>query len=261
MRKIVALVLVSVLLMALCACGASVENVQDASDTTVQNTQKAPIGETVEKTAEPAAAPAEAKAYEVTYTKAVAWTNSIGTSWVQVIVEITNTGSCDLYLSSGAYDLEDAGGKLVTSQSYVSMYPDVLAPGEKGYLYDETTLDAAVDGELKVVARPDVKEATVELIRYAVTDAELKDGSYGGLKLLGRVENTSSAAADMVYVVAFLYDDNGVCIGQIFTILTDELAAGAKVGFEMSDFSLPDSVTLDSVASYVIYAYPMQMQF
>ena len=65
----------------------------------------------------------------------------------------------------------------------------------------------------------------------------------------------------MVYVVAFLYDADQKCIGQMFTILMDELAVGDKVGFEMSDMSLPDSITVDSVADVVYYAYPMQLQF
>ena len=47
-------------------------------------------------------------AYEITYSKANTYIDSIGSVWVQTIVEITNTGSKDLYFSAGSYDLEDS---------------------------------------------------------------------------------------------------------------------------------------------------------
>ncbi len=199
--------------------------------------------------------------YNVPYTKAIAYTNSIGTVWVQVIVEIENTGSSDLYLSSGSYDLEDASGGLIASRTAVSTFPDVIKPGEKAYMYEETTLDSAVDGEITVVPRVDASKAKVGCIRFDVTDFSISTDSYGKLKGMGRVENTSEEASSMTYIVVILKGADGNPIGQMFTILTDELKAGDKIGFEMSAFSLPDDVTMDSVADYEVFAYPMQMQF
>jgi len=202
-----------------------------------------------------------AAAYEITDARAKTWVNSIGTTWVQTIVEITNTGEKNLFLSSGAYDLENADGSLAASQTMVSAYPEVLAPGEKGYMYEETTLDASVSGELTVLPREDVDEARVEMIRLPVTETELKDGQYMGLTMLGRVENNTAEDQEFVYIVAFLYDAEEKCIGQMFTILTDTLKAGSKIGFEMSSLSLPDDIAASDVASYVTYAYPTQFQF
>lgn len=220
-------------------------------------------GTATENTPEPAPeSTPEPKAYEVTYTSAKAYTNSIGTTWVQVIAEIENTGTADLYLSAGSYDLEDANGKLIASSSMTSTYPQVISPGEKAYMYEETTLDNAVDGELTVLPRPDVKKAKVENIRFNVTDVEISDQTYGGLKAIGRIENTSSETADgMTYVVFILKDANGTPIGQVFTIIMEDLAPGDKIGFEATALSLPDNVTADTVASYDVLAYPMQMQF
>lgn len=199
--------------------------------------------------------------YEITDTTTKTWVNSIGTTWTQTIVEITNTGSSNLYLSSGSYDLEDAEGNLITNRTMVSTYPNVLAPGEKGYMYEETVLDDPVDGELIALPRVNVKKAKVDLIRFPVTDVEISDGKYGDLKMIGRVENTSEENESMVYVVAFLYDSKGSCIGQMFTILMDDLKADDKIGFKMSGMSLPDDVTSDSVADYVVFSYPIQFQF
>ena len=252
MKKLLSGILAAAMVFSLAACGGD------------SNSSSAPDSNETAAQTESTAAPTEAApetTYEVTDTRAVTWENSIGTTWAQVIVEITNTGSTNLFLSGGSFDLEDADGNLVDSCSMASTFPDVIAPGEKGYMYEETTLDAHVDGELTVVPRTDIKEATVDLIRYDVTDAKLSEDKYGDLKILGRVQNNTDEASKTTYVVAILYDADGACIGQMFTILTDELAAGEQRGFEISAMSLPDSVTADSVAEIVYYAYPMQMQF
>jgi hypothetical protein len=79
--------------------------------------------------------------------------------------------------------------------------------------------------------------------------------------MVGRVENTSQDDCDMVYIVAILFDANGQPVGTLMTILSDTLKAGDKVGFELSTLSLPDDVTLDTVANYEVFAYPYQLQF
>lgn len=271
-RKLLALLLCAVLIVSIAACGSTGDNDGNSNnkhdDSTDQQTQQTD-GKSPEETNGPETnndetEPPESKgpAYEITYQNAKVWTNSIGTTWVQTIVEITNTGSTNLYLSSGAYDLEDANGALVTSQSMVSTYPSVLAPGEKGYMYDETTLDDySGDGNLKILPRPDVEEATVDLIRYNVTDLSVSNDEYFGVNVKGRVENTTEKSENMVYIVAFFYDASGIPIGSVFTILSEDLDAGAKIGFEMSGFSLPDDVTADVIADSIVYAYPTQFQF
>ena len=220
-------------------------------------------GETTpDATPTPAPAPEpKGASYAITDKRAVTWVNSIGTTWVQVIVEITNDGTKDLYLGSGKVDLEDANGKLIKSISLVSEVPEVLAPGEKGYMYEETTLDNPVEGAITVLPREDVKEAKVDRVRLAVSEVELSDSGYGDIKALGRVENTTDETQDWVNVEILLFDADGKLIGKVTSLITDELKPGDKVGFEATSFSLPDTVTVSSVASFIAYAYPMQMQF
>ena len=274
-KKFIALVLLSVMfILSLSACSSIKRGYEDAwneakkqsenEKTSEQETteQNAPEESSEEPYVEPSEDPSKSSnPYEITYTNAKTWENSIGTTWVQVIVEITNTGNKNLYLSSGSYDLEDESGALVASQKLVSEYPDVLAPGEKGYMYEETTLDDAVDGVLTVIPHVDVKTAKVDLIRFPVTDVSFKDDDIWGMKMIGRVENDSKETQNMVYVVANLYNANGECIGVLSTIITDDIAAGDQIGFEASALSMPDDVTSDAIADYTIYAYPLQYQF
>lgn len=257
MKKIASLLLSLIMLLSLAACGGSGESQSSANSSTVSTSEES------QETPEPEPTEAAGPQYEITYQNAKVWTDSIGSVWVQTIVEITNTGSTNLYLSSGAYDLEDADGNLVAAQSMVSAYPSVLAPGEKGYMYEETTLDNYTgDGNLTVIPRPDVEEATVDLIRYDTSDITVSNDEFSGVKVMGRVENTTGEVSEgMVYVVAFLYDANGTPIGSVFDILTEDLEVGSKVGFELTGLSLPDDITAESVASTTVYSYPLQYQF
>lgn len=254
-KKILAFILAACLMVPLFACGNSgVENESKNPSDSAENTP--------EITPDPTKEPENKEAYEITYSSVKTYTNSIGTTYAQVIVEIENTGTVDLYLSSGSYDLENADGKLIASSSMASTYPEVVSPGEKAYMYEENMLDDPVEGELTVLPRPDVKKAKVENVRYSVSDVEIASDKYGWLKAIGRVENTTEKDEDgMIYVVIILKDANETPIGQIFTIIMEDLAAGSKIGFEATAISLPDDVTENSVASYDVFAYPMQMQF
>ena len=225
MKKL-ALLFALVLTLSLTACG----NSEQPTVTSALHESQAQVTES----AAPESEAPDGAAYEISYSNAKVWTNSIGTSWVQTIVEITNTGTTNLYLDS--------------------------APGEKGIMYEETTLDDySGDGNLTVIARPSVEEANVDLIRYNITDVSVSDDDFFGVNVLGRVENTTDEAATLVYVVAIFYDANNIPIA--FTILPDELAVGSKVGFEFGGFSLPDDFTAANIANTVLYAYPTQYQF
>lgn len=259
MKKALSIILAAALMLSLCACGGD----SPSESTEKSNGDGSTVSTPVEDVKEPEEPKNDEEAYEITYSNARTYTNSIGTTWVQSIVEITNTGNSNLYLSTGAYDLEDSSGALVAAQTMVSTYPSVLAPGEKGYMYEETTLDEYDgNGELTILPRPDVKKATVDLVRYNISDLNVSNDTFGGVKVSGRVENQTSEKTDgMVYIVAFFYDENETPIGSAFTILTEDIDAGAKIGFELSGFSLPDDVTAEAISDTVVYSYPLQYQF
>ena len=209
----------------------------------------------------PEPVPEKKDAYEVGEGKVVTFTSSIGTVWALISVPVTNTGETNLYLSAGTMDLEDAGGHLVDSKSMVSVYPDVLKPGETAWYYEETTLDEAPASEWKVIPHVKVKPAKVDCVRYEISDLSLSDDTYGGVKITGRVENTTDEDESMVYIVAFLYDNSGEFLGEAFTILTDTLTAGDKIGFSVSTFASYEGFTSANIGRYEVVAFPLQFQF
>lgn len=120
MKRALPTLLVILIAISLCSCGDSSGPSSDIPSTQTNvagnNSQNSP--EDAAQEPDPVQDEVEEVAYEVTYTNAKIYTNSIGTVWSQVIVEIENTGSSDLYLSSGSYDLEDADGNLIASENH-----------------------------------------------------------------------------------------------------------------------------------------------
>lgn len=198
--------------------------------------------------------------YAITYQQTGTWTDSAGSLWAQTVVEITNTGAEELYLGPGAYDLLDSAGGLVASQNLVSCFPDIIRPGEKGYMYEETTLDGFAGGELTVVPQVNVRPSQKPCVRYDVTDVSVLDDQLGGVKVMGRVENKTGETGAVPYVAAVFYGPGGAPIGLAFTILTESFGAGEQRSFELLGFSLPPDVTADSISGTAVYAYPLQMQ-
>lgn len=203
--------------------------------------------------------PETAADYETTVYPVKTWVNSIGSPYAQIIVGVKNTGTANLYLSAGDIDLENSDGSLFSVVNFVSVFPEIIAPGETAFYYEEVLLDAPADSELTAIPHIDVEEAYIDMIRYPVTDVTVSETGYGEIKVIGRVENNTNEDQTMLYISAMLFDSNGDPLGHVFNIL--DVAAGEKVGFECVSLSLPEDVSVSDVASYSVVAYPMQFQF
>ncbi len=199
------------------------------------------------------------ESYEVGDGSIETWTDSIGSSWVKVAVPVKNTGESNLYLSSCTIEIEDTSGSLVQTIDMVSAYPQIIKPGETAYYFEETSFDGDQNAELTLLPHVQVEKATVDCVRYDISEIQVKDNEYNSATVTGRVENTSSEAGNTVYVVANLFDNDGNFICNEFTILDNELPAGDKIGFETSSFAYDFSSS--DVGSYEVYAYPNQYQF
>lgn len=202
------------------------------------------------------------EAYEVTYTNAVLHQDSLGSLWVSAIAEVTNTGDCDLYMSSGNFDFEYENGSLAASESLVSVFPQIISSGEKAYYYVDTIVDVEAGSKLILVPHVDAEKATIDKVTLPISDETLKTRDLTNeIYLSGRVENNTGEDLSMVYVSSVLYDKEGKPLAVLYTILTDDLKAGDKMGFEASALSLPDNITTDAIAEFKTTAYPYEYQF
>ena len=84
-KRAIALMLSAAFALSLAACG----------DTSTAEESKAPSepSATTEDTPTPTPEAEDKEAYEITYSNVKTYTNSIGTTYAQVIVEIENTGT------------------------------------------------------------------------------------------------------------------------------------------------------------------------
>jgi len=80
--------------------------------------------------------------YEITDTQEQLY-ESLGDVRYETLIEIINTGSVPIYLGSPKYDLTDEAGKIIRAGNDYSTYPNILHPGEKGYLYDSIEASGA----------------------------------------------------------------------------------------------------------------------
>ena len=199
-------------------------------------------------------------ASELTDVTTKVFTNSIGTTWVVGIATVKNTGNCDLYISNSGMDIETADGKLVDTMTLASATPTVISPGETTIIYGEQTVSA--EGDYKVVPTYKAVEAKIPNTRYEVSDVSLsEDDLMGTLEVVGRVENGGDEDQSMIEVVVIMYDADGKVLG-VMTTYTDEIAAGAKGTFKMSNIGDANKVALADIDHYDVIAYPgMQMQF
>ena len=197
--------------------------------------------------------------YELGESTIDTWTDSIGSKWMKIAVPITNTGTADLYLDDISVDIETSTGTLLATKSMINGYPEYIKPGETGYYYTATSRDFT-ETNVKVVPHVNAEKATNDVLRYKITDVSISADQYYGVKVMGRVENTTNKKGSMDKIAACLFDANGKLICVAYTYLNDDLTVGGKVGFSMTPYAFRN-FTPEDVASYEVYGYPIQFNW
>ncbi len=197
--------------------------------------------------------------YEISDTSFEYYANSIGSVEFYGIVEVTNTGTSNIYLHDCTFDLEDNDGHLLQSESMISACPDIIAPGEKGYFYNNigsTYIDKSVslDNGVRLVPSYKIEKARGDIVDYDVADTAIREADYGfGIKTTGRITNNTDEDCGLLYVEVIYYNSDGKVIAISGTNVTD-LSAGTTKSFEDSTMFANDSVTINSVANYKVIA-------
>lgn len=199
--------------------------------------------------------------YEITYKNVRKWVDSIGSTWIQVIAEISNTGSTPIYISSGSYEVEDTNGAIIQVGSYTSIKPTIIQENEKAYFYDETTMDSPVSEIGNFIPHFTAKKSTSLPPKIAVTDINFINTSLGP-KALGRIKNLSDTdITTFIYVAIVLFDSNNKPIGVLSDSLSSDLPIDSTLAFEATNIYLDDIVSKETISSYKAYAYPLSIQF
>jgi hypothetical protein len=233
-----------------------------SSSSSSKETGSVTIGDkATEETTEATTTVQEKAQYEITRTTFTHYTNSISKEEYCGIIEIKNTGNAYIYLKDCTFDLEDDNGHLLQSDKMISVAPDVIAPGEYGYFFNDGYIDDTVSFDNGINLVPNftievAKKGKDAITDYEVSDLDIRDNDYGmGVKVTGRVTNNSSEDTSSigVKVVAIFFDSDGEIL-DVRYIYADEMSAGGKTSFEISTMVGNTEISTDDVAEYKVIA-------
>ncbi len=121
-----------------------------------------------------------------------------GSFYAYIYAELTNTGDKPIEFANGLWEIYDAEGEALNSDDWLYCYPDVLEPGQVGYLATYTSLDEvasvedAADYMLTVNGKAAKENPNVAL--PATVEYVFTEGSYRNThELIATVTNDTDA--------------------------------------------------------------------
>lgn len=178
-------------------------------------------------------------------------------------VEITNTGDTCLYNSkNNSFDFEDNNKEyLMTSRNFtITAIPELIAPGEKGYLYCSDMIDdgCSTKNGFNIVTDNiycwEIEEEASGYDDFEVSSVKVKKDKYlSGVRITGRLKNHTNEKCTFE-LGAILYNKKNKIIGAVhdwsFTV-----EAGQSKGFELSDLcTMYMNTKAKDVDHYVLFA-------
>lgn len=131
-----------------------------------------------------------------------------------VYARLVNSGTAPVEFDSGTLELLDASGNVIGSEEVYGCYPEVLEPGETGYLYKGISVEAALEPSyiagynLKVSGREEISKDVTRLPSSGKYE-EVADAYWTSSYLSAAVENESDGVLYDANVVFALKDAAG----------------------------------------------------
>lgn len=254
------LILLACVLALLCACAAKPEPTepQGSSSAAPSEPSSEPVPSTEESSSAPSKTEPPTASFKVTDQRLNVYRNRAEEFWGQVIAVVQNTGDAPIYLQNSTFHITDAEEKSLASDTTVSAYPQIVAPGETGYYYAETYLETESAEGLMLEFTPQVSVSAQQAVAYTVENPDLQDSRYGGMELRVTLSNSTAQDTRHYCVAVLLFDAEGKLLGQFYDVPSVKVPAGGSAVLELSSYMLPDTVTKAEIADYRILAYELQ---
>ena len=132
-----------------------------------------------------------------------------------IFAEVENTGDKNIAFNDGLLEILNADGDPTDNETIYRMYPEILAPGEKGYITDylypsdASTLDDIADYSLVVTGKSTKDEAPVRLEAAAEYGMAVSTWDSETAAVRVTVTNTTEATLYECNMVFGLYDAEG----------------------------------------------------
>lgn len=190
--------------------------------------------------------------YEAVDGNIVAFKDYMG-SKVSAYISFKNTSEYPIKAEDASFDYEDNSGKLLATDQYVHCIPEVINPGQIGYLYSYHFDVSDIDTSNGFVPNPQGKFVIAQHpYEIEVTDVSASQNYGDNVKVIGRGTNNSDENHLLAEPGAVLFDSEGKIIGFCWTV--ESFDAGQTKSFEItgdlmsSDFSVND---VDHVEVYI----------
>lgn len=140
-----------------------------------------------------------------------------GSFYAYIYAQVTNTGDRDVEFNNGLWEIYNADGDTLDSENWLNCYPDVLKPGEIGYVTAYTSLDDAAsvedaaDYQLTVSGKSSKENPNVILpaeVKYVFIDGDWRDYH----EMYAVVTNNTEATVYNYRVVVAVKDAEGKLI-------------------------------------------------
>jgi hypothetical protein len=173
------------------------------------------------------------------------------------VVEVKNTGKSNIYITGEQFNIEDKEGHLLLTDEFsISKCPDIIKPGEIGYIYSNYGIELSETASSDdVVFKPEfnVKSTYSEPVIYDTYDTSVIDGNYG-VALTGRLTNNTDEELSYIRIHVIYYDEAGNVLGASGSNITG-VPSGSTSAFEISGMMMNDDFTAEDVSEYKVFAY------
>ncbi len=129
----------------------------------------------------------------------------------EVYAEVSNTGNKPVAFNGGLLELFDPNGDSIESSNLYSCYPEVLEPGETGYLYVSQSVEDATKKEdiddylLTVTGKSESKKKTIRLKSEGTFGEYQMSEYFSSYATNAMITNTSGESAKNITVVYALF--------------------------------------------------------
>ena len=172
-------------------------------------------------------------------------------------VEITNTGDSNIYAKDMSFMVQDEDGNRIMIDNDISAFPAIIAPGEKGYLFNHfgKELTGVYDPEMDLYLVPTYQILRAEATphHYPVDNVQISQGAMGQ-KMTGAVTNDTAKEVSSMYVVGVCYNADGHCTGISGTFLQN-VEPHVSVNVSFDPMTMIRAWRNEQVVDYMIYAY------
>lgn len=186
--------------------------------------------------------------------------NSIGGAKIHAIVEVKNTGTTSLYLDDSTFYYCDEEDVILKEDNYIKAYPQIIAPGDNGYYYADTTLNDVEDVKaLGLNVDLNIYTNRSEILYFETYDIKLTEDYSKSVTATVKVKNPYDKEIKPVVVVVLL--DKDLKPLDILKKSYESIPANSTKRIDLSNWYQPATVDLTDVAYYEVFSYIADDQY